>query len=273
MPHVTSADGTRIGYDRLSDNGPSVVLISGGLDDGTENLPLGEYLADTCAVIVYRRRGRGDSGDSGDSGDTQPYAVQREIDDLAAVIDAGGGRAHLFGASSGGALALEAAAAGLPVDRIAAHEVPYLIGEEMLAAWRAYTTDLAAALDIDDRDEALRLFMRLAGSTPDDITAAEISPFWPGLRMLAATLRYDAACLGDGPPPMARLAPVTQPVLLTTGVSIDPHSAGLPFDFFGAAADEAAAVLPHGRRATVDVAGHVADPLRLGPILTTFYTG
>lgn len=266
MPHVRSADGTRIGYDRLSDDGPLVVLVSGGLDDGAENVPLGDHLADTFAVVVYRRRGRGDSGN------TEPYALQREIEDLAAVIEAGGGRAHLFGASSGGALALEAAAAGLPVDRIAIHEVPYLIGEEMLAAWRAYTTDLTAALDVDDRDEALRLFMRLAGSSPDDIAAAAASPFWPQLRELAPTLRYDAACLGDGPPPK-RLASVTHPVLLTTGVTIDPHSAGLPIDFFGAAADATAAILPHGRRATVELAGHVADPARIGPVLTAFYAG
>lgn len=266
MPHVTSADGTRIGYDRLSDDGPALVLVSGGLDDGAENLPLGEQLADACAVVAYRRRGRGDSGD------TEPYALQREIEDLAAVIDAVGGRAHLFGASSGGALALEAAAAGLPVDRIAIHEVPYVIGDEMLAAWRAYTIALTAALDVDDRDEALRSFMRLAGSSPDAIAAAETSPSWSALQELAPTLRYDAACLGDGPPPAARLATVTQPVLLTTGVSIDPHSAELPIDFFASAADATAACLPSARRATVEVAGHVADPARLGPILSTFYT-
>ncbi|WP_019180030.1 alpha/beta fold hydrolase [Microbacterium yannicii] len=267
MAYVTSTDGTRIGYDRLSDSGPLVILVSGGLDDGTENLPLGEFLTGTFTVVVYRRRGRGDSDD------TQPYALQREIEDLAAVMEASGGRAHVFGASSGGALALEAAAAGLPVERIAAHEVPYLIGEEMLAAWHVYTRELSLALDVDDRDKALRLFMRLAGSSPEDIAAAETSPFWPGLRVLAPTLRYDAACLGDGPPPAARLASIAQPVLLTTGVTLDPHSAGLPMDFFGAAADAAAAILPGGRRATVETVGHIADPARLGPLLTAFYTG
>lgn len=267
MPHVISADGTSIGYDRLSNDGPVVVFVSGGLDDGAENVPLGEYLAGTFAVVVYRRRGRGDSGD------TQPYAVQREVEDLAAVIDAVGRRAHLFGASSGGALALEAAAAGLPVDGIAVHEVPYQIGEEMLTAWRAYTVALTAALDADDRDEALRLFMRLAGSSDDDTAAAEASPFWPGLLALAPTLRYDAACLGDGPPPIERLATVTQPVLLTTGVTLDPRMAGLPFDFFGAAADATVASLPNGQRATIEVAGHAPDPALLGPVLATFYTG
>ena len=266
MPHVTSADGTHIGYDQLSDEGPVVVFVSGGLDDGSENLPLGEYLADTFTVITYRRRGRGDSGD------TQPYAVQREIEDLAAVVDAAGGRAHLFGASSGGALALLAAAAGMSVDRVAVHEVPYQVGDEMLTTWRAYTSELAATLDANDRDQALRLFMRLAGSSDDDIAGAEASPFWPGVRALAPTLRYDAACLGDGAPPAERLAAVTQPVLLTTGVTTDPHSAGLPLDYFGAAADATAAHLADARRTTIEVPGHIPDPTLLGPVLTTFYT-
>ena len=266
MPHVTSADGTRIGYDQLSDEGPVVVFVSGGLDDGSENLPLGEYLAETFTVITYRRRGRGDSGD------TQPYAVQREIEDLAAVVDAVGGRAHLFGASSGGALALLAAAAGMSVDRVAVHEVPYQVGDEMLTTWRAYTSELAATLDANDRDQALRLFMRLAGSSDDDIAGAEASPFWPGVRALAPTLRYDAACLGDGAPPAERLAAVTQPVLLTTGVTTDPHSAGLPLDYFGAAADATAAHLADARRTTIEVPGHIPDPTLLGPVLTTFYT-
>lgn len=265
MPHVTSADGTVIGYDRLSDEGAVVILVSGGLDDGTESIPLGQRLAESFAVVAYRRRGRGDSGDM------QPYAVQREIEDLAAVIDATGGRAHLFGASSGGALALEAAAAGLAIDQIAIHELPYLLGEELLAAWRVYTAELTAALDAGDRDKALRLFMRLAGSTDDDIAAAEAAPVWEGLRALAPTLRYDAACLGDGPPPATRLAAVTQPVLLTTGVTPDPHSAELTTDFFGAAADATAACLPHAQRATLEVAGHIPDPAVLGPILTRFY--
>lgn len=265
MPHVTSADGTSIGYDILSDEGPTVVLVGGGLDDGSENLPLGEHLTAQFTVVNYRRRGRGDSGDS------QPYSVAREIEDLAAVIEAAGERAHLFGASSGGALALQATAAGLPVDRVAVHEVPYQVGDEMLTTWRDYTRDLTAALDADDRDQALRLFMRLAGSSDDDIAGAEASPFWPGLRALAPTLRYDAACLGDGAPPADQLGAVAQPVLLTTGATIDPRSAGLSIDYFGAAADATAAHLPDARRTTLEVAGHVADPALLGPVLTTFY--
>jgi pimeloyl-ACP methyl ester carboxylesterase len=265
VSYVTSADGTTIGYDQLSDGGPTVVLVGGGLDDGSENIPLGTWLADTFRVVNYRRRGRGDSGD------VAPYAVQREVEDLAAVIDVVGSPVHVFGASSGGALALEAAAAGLPVARVAVHEVPYLIDDDLVAAWRVYRDELTAALESADCDQALRLFMRLAGSSDDDIAAAEAAPVWPALVALAPTLRYDAACLGDGPPPADRLETVTQPVLLTTGSTTDPHSAGLPIDFFGAAADTAATHLPDGRRVTIEVAGHVPDPALLGPVLADFY--
>ena len=202
MPQVTSADGTTIGYDRLSEDGPALILVGGGLDDGTENVPLGEWLAGSFSVVNYRRRGRGDSAD------TAPYAVEREIEDLAAVIEAAGGRAYVFGASSGGALALEAAAAGLPIDRIAVHEVPYLLGDDMIASWRAYVDDLAVALAADDRDQALRMFMTLAGSSEEDIAGAEAAPVWPALVALAPTLAYDAACVGEGPPPADRLAKV-----------------------------------------------------------------
>ncbi|WP_229053466.1 alpha/beta fold hydrolase [Aeromicrobium sp. Leaf350] len=267
MAHVNSADGTPIGYDRLSDEGPVVVLVGGGLDDGSENLPLGEHLTDGFTVVSYRRRGRGDSGDH------QPYALEREVEDLAAVIQAVGGRAHLFGASSGGALALEAAAAGLPVDRLAIHEVPYQVQDAMVTTWQTYRHELDEALDAGDPDLALRLFMRLAGSSEQDIAGAEAAPVWPALRELAPTLRYDAACLGDGPVPVDRLATVQQPVLLTTGVVIDPHMGGLPLDFFGAAADAAAAALPDARRDTLEVQGHVADPTVLGPLLRGFFDG
>lgn len=264
MTHAISADGTSIGYDVLGGSGPVVVLVSGGLDDGAENIPLGERLARSFTVVTYRRRGRGDSGDN------PPYAVERECEDLAAVIAATDGRAHVFAASSGGALALRAAAAGLPVGRVVAHEIPYLVGEEMLAGWRGYLAGLAAALDRGEHDEALRLFMRLAGSSEHDIAQAEADPVWQALRRLAPTLRYDAACLGDGPPPVELLAGIAQPVLLTTAVSIDPRLGGLPVDFFGAAADAAAAALPDGHRATIP-GGHVADPELLGPVVEEFF--
>jgi len=110
MDRVTSKDGTSIAYEREGP-GPAVVLVGGAIDDGSENAPLAPELADNFTVFDYARRGRGESGD------TPPYTVEREIEDLEALIAEAGGSAHVFGASSGGGLALEAAAAGLAIDR------------------------------------------------------------------------------------------------------------------------------------------------------------
>ena len=107
---TVSRDGTRIAYER-SGRGPAVVLVSGAMSTGATTAPLAAELSDRFEVVVYDRRGRGESGD------TAPYAVEREIEDLAALIGAVGGEASLYGMSSGGALVLRAAASGLPVHR------------------------------------------------------------------------------------------------------------------------------------------------------------
>ena len=157
----------------------------------------------------FARRGRSDSGD------TSPYAVQREIDDIAALIAEAGGSAHLFGASSGGMFALEAAAAGLPIGRVAVYEVPYDAADDALQRARHYRAQLRVALVEGRRADAVGLFMRLAGSSEKDIADAVNSPYWSGLKDLAYTLAYDAALYG--PPPTNRLARITQPVLIATG--------------------------------------------------------
>src|SRR5438552_1978327 len=120
LESVTSKDGTKITFDRQG-QGPPVVLVSGGSVDRSSNAALGAILAADFTVFNYDRRGRGESGD------TQPYAIQREIEDIEAVIDAAGGASHLYGSSSGAALALEAAAAGAPVDKLVLWEPPYNI--------------------------------------------------------------------------------------------------------------------------------------------------
>jgi pimeloyl-ACP methyl ester carboxylesterase len=261
---LTSSDGTVIAFDRTGE-GPTVVLVGGGLDDGGENAPLAPELAGRFTVVNYSRRGRGDSGD------TAPYAVEREIEDLAALAEVAGVPVHLFGASSGGALALEAVLAGLPVDRVAVYEVPWFTDAMLVGAWQQYVEELTAAVARDDRDTQLELFMRLAGSSEEDIAGARSAPVWPWLREIAPTLAYDAACIGDGPPPTDRLAAITRPVLAATGVTVDPHMAGLPADFFGSAADAIAAAVPGAERRTIETDSHVVDPKRLAPVLTEFF--
>jgi pimeloyl-ACP methyl ester carboxylesterase len=140
---VRSEDGTAIAFERAG-TGPPLILVGGGLTDRAENALLVPLLAERFTVVNYDRRGRGGSGD------TPPYALARELEDLEALIAATGGPVHLFGASSGGALALEAAAAGLAIDRVAVYEVPCAVGEEALRQWRAYVDELGAALAAGD---------------------------------------------------------------------------------------------------------------------------
>jgi pimeloyl-ACP methyl ester carboxylesterase len=222
-------------------------------------------LADSFTVANYARRGRGDSGD------TPPYALQREIEDLAAVVDELGGRAHAFGASSGGALLLEAAAAGLALDRIAVWEVPYAVGGEAVAGWQQYCAALREALARDDRDRALELFMRLAGSPEEMVEQVKESEHWPILRELAPTLAYDAACLGDGPPPAARLGSILQPTLVITGPGGEEAMQELAVDFMGDSAGAIVAAVPAAERRRLALGGHVVDPAVLGPVLAGWF--
>jgi pimeloyl-ACP methyl ester carboxylesterase len=263
--HVTSKDGTSIAYDRQG-SGPAVILVGGGLDDGSENAPLATELAKHLTVYNYARRGRGDSGD------TLPYALEREIEDIEALIAEAGGSAHLFGVSSGGALALEAAAAGLAIDRLAVYEAPYTIGVAASQRWQEYVEQLGPALAEGRRGDALELFMRLAGSSEEDIARAKNSPMWPGLEALAHTLAYDAACVGNGQPPTARLAKIKQSTLVATGeAGLDPHTRGLPSGYFERAAEAVAASIPHGERQTFEGQTHVADPKVVASVLERFF--
>jgi pimeloyl-ACP methyl ester carboxylesterase len=263
VSRVRSKDGTSIAYDRVG-SGPAVILVGGGLDDGAENAPLAAELAERFSVYNYARRGRGDSGD------TLPYAVEREIEDVRALIAEAGGSAHLYGVSSGGALALEAAAAGVAVDRLAMYEVPYNVSDDWPPQWREYVEAVGAALADGRRGDALELFMRFAGSPEEAIAGARSAPVWPDLEAIAHTLAYDAACLGDGQPPTARLAKITRPTLVLTGDAHPPGSASwvLALD---EAADAIAAAVPGGERRALAGQSHVADPKSVAPVLARFF--
>jgi pimeloyl-ACP methyl ester carboxylesterase len=176
------------------------------------------------------------------------------------------GEAHLFGASSGGALALEAAAAGARVRSIAVFDVPYSVGPAAVESWQAYVKELHAALADHDRDLALELFMRVAGVPDEAIAEAKASPYWAPMRPLAHTLAYDAACLHDGSPPHQRLATIDQPVLVVTRSAPGPDTA-----FFAAAADAIAKSLAAVTRRTVGAPSHVVDADALGPALIDFF--
>jgi pimeloyl-ACP methyl ester carboxylesterase len=270
MNQVTSKDGTSIAYDRQG-QGPAVILVGGGLASRAEgvgnNAPLAAELARHCTVYNYDRRGRGGSGD------TLPYAVAREIEDIEALIAEAGGTACLYGVSSGGMFALEAAAAGLRVEKLAVYDVPYDVSDDAPQRFRQYRGQLAAVLADGRRGEAVALFMRLAGASGDDVAAARVSPHWPGLEEIAHTLAYDAACYGQ--PPAARLAAITQPVLVLTGREAPATRGGRadpPPDIFGPAAAAVAAQVPRAERQVLAGQSHVPDPAVLVPVLARFFT-
>ena len=157
MDTVSSSDSTKIAFDRLGD-GPPVIVVGGQLCDRAVTHPTAEELASHFTVINYDRRGRGDSGD------TAPYAIEREIEDMGALIAEAGGTASVYAHSSGAGLALHAAAAGLPITKLVLHEPPYVPdGEEERRISREYAKNLKAILSEGRRGDAVELAMTMVG--------------------------------------------------------------------------------------------------------------
>ncbi|MEU9992185.1 alpha/beta hydrolase [Streptomyces sp. NPDC048045] len=256
---TTSRDGTSLAY-RVTGQGPAVILVSGAMSTGGTVAPLALRLADRCTAVVYDRRGRGESGD------TAPYAVAREVEDLAAVIEAVGGEAALFGVSSGGALVLEAAASGLPVRRAAVYEAPFADfldgGAEQEAA---YKENLSRALAEGRRGDAVELFLRLTGLGEEMIQGARQSPMWPGMEAVAPSLAYDDAVMGDGLLPRERLAAIPVPVLVVAG--------GASPRWMREANHAVADAVPQSTYQVLEGQTHMVEPDVLGPVLAEFFTG
>jgi alpha-beta hydrolase superfamily lysophospholipase len=224
METTRSADGTELAFDRLGE-GPAVVLVSGASTARALHASLAELLATDLTVLNYDRRGRGDSGD------TAPYAVEREIEDLAAVIAAAGGSAAVFGNSSGSVLALRAAAAGLPITRLALWEPPFMVDPDAPRRQREYAAGLTELLAAGRRGDAMALFMATVGLPPEAIEGMRRAPMWAGMEAIAPTLLYDAAVMGDSTVPAGLGSAVRIPTLVLTGGDT------------GAWADDAAAAL------------------------------
>jgi pimeloyl-ACP methyl ester carboxylesterase len=258
METVTSKDGTTIAFDRVGD-GPSVVLVSGGSVDRTSNAPLAALLASDFAVLNYDRRGRGPSGD------TPPYAVEREVEDIDAVIRAAGGSAFLYGTSSGAALALEAAASGLPITKLALWEPPFVLDENLRPPKdqvQQYQTMLAEGR----RGDAVEYFMtEVVRMPPEFVAQARTAPFWAATEALAHTLPYDATIMADYSLPVDRAASVTVPSLVLSG--------GASFPFMQETAEALARAFPEGKTRTLENQTHDVAPEVLAPALKEFFLG
>jgi pimeloyl-ACP methyl ester carboxylesterase len=255
---VTSADGTELEVD-VSGAGPAIVLVSGGSVDRGSNAGLGAALEPDFTVYNYDRRGRGGSGD------TPPYAVAREIEDIEAVIGLAGGHAHLYGSSSGAGLALEAAAAGAPVDKLVLWEPPYNLDP----AGRP-PADSVEQLDRmiaeGRRGDAAEFFMTQMVRLPAEFVGfARTQPWWAAQEAIAHTLAYDARVMGDYSVPTATAARVTAPTIILTG--------GSSFPFFRPTAEALAAAMPNARADILEGQEHNVDPTVLGPAIAAFLNG
>jgi len=185
MPKVLSRDGTKIAYDKRG-GGPALVLVLGALNKRGSGRKLSEALANDFTVVSYDRRGRGDSGD------TKPYAVEREIEDLEALIDVMGGSALLYGHSSGGVLALLATQqlAG-KVAGLAVYEIPYNQDPVAQVASEEYRKNMRGLIAEDRRADAVAAFVTSVGVTGKQVEAMQRIPLWNSLTAMAPTLEYD----------------------------------------------------------------------------------
>jgi pimeloyl-ACP methyl ester carboxylesterase len=263
MRTVTSKDGTTIAFDQWGE-GPVVILVDGALqyrafDQGM--VQLAELLAPHFAVIHYDRRGRGDSTD------TQPYALEREIEDIEALLDETGGEAFLYGISSGAALAMEAAIA-LPnkVKKLAMYEVPYNDDEAAQQTWGEYVNQLRKLLDEGRNGDAVGLFMMLVGASAEDVEGIKQTPMWPMWESIAPTLAYDhIAALGEAASvPTERAARVAVPTLVMDGRE--------SFPFMHVTATKLANSIPNAQHRTLEGQTHEVAAEALAPVLIEFFS-
>jgi pimeloyl-ACP methyl ester carboxylesterase len=240
MELTQSKDGTTIALDRVGE-GPPVVIVGGALSDRSTDASLAAALASSFSVVSWDRRGRGDSGD------TDSYSPAREVEDLDAVLSVSDGPACVFGSSSGGNLALTAAANGLAITKLALWEPNFIVDGSRPPLPEDYVEHLDRLVAADRRGDAVQYFMTAAVGLPHELVApmAE-TPMWAGMKAVANTLAYDGAIVGEsmrGTPPSAeQWGSVDVPTLVLDGGTTPWLSAG---------ADAIAGVLPRAERRTL----------------------
>jgi Alpha/beta hydrolase family len=257
---MNSADGTSIAFETFG-QGPPLIAVGGATCDRALMRSTAQALGERFTTVNYDRRGRGDSGD------TLPYAVEREIEDLAALIDRVGGAAHLYGHSSGAALVLRAVAAGLPVDRFVLHDPPYSAGDgPSQDQARRIGRSLRSLLQEGRRAEAVEFFFRSTGAPAEVVGGLRDSPMWSGLLSLAPTLAYDSAVMGDidrgGAVPEDIAIRARRPGLVLVG-SESPL-------FMVEVSRQLTNLLPDARHRVLEGQGHVAAPEVLAPTVAEF---
>jgi Predicted hydrolases or acyltransferases (alpha/beta hydrolase superfamily) len=259
MASVTSKDGVNIAFETAG-RGPALILVGGALSDRNGGKALAAQLSDHFTVYTVDRRGRGDSTDA------TAYAVEREIDDLATVIEQAGGSAYLYGVSSGAALALQTAAklGAAKVTKLALYEPPY--GSDDAQQKRAYAEQKRRTNELirtGRPGEAAAYFLGAIGMPREAIEQMKASPQWELIKRIDFTLAYDYEVLGDGTVPQAIAKSIAVPTLVMDGEK--------SMEFMRPTADRVARLIPGAERKTLEGQTHQAAPEVTAPVLIEFF--
>jgi len=258
MQHVTSKDGTIIAYEQ-SGQGPALVVVGGVLGDHHQQAGLAALLAEHFTVYNIDRRGHGESGF------TAPYAVEREVEDLDALITEAGGSAFVYGTSGPGVLSLEAAARGLSpkMKKLAVWEPPYILEGSRPPIPQDYKDQLAQLLGEGRKGDMIELFLTKAVGMPAEFVAPmRQSPFWVAQEAFAPTLINDAILMGDFSLPKERLAKVLVSTLVIDGGTVP---------WMSQAAQAVADTLPHAHRRTIAGQPHNVADEAMAPVLREYF--
>lgn len=251
-----SKDGTVIAF-TSSGNGAPVIIVSGALSSRAQSagLPLVSKLAEHFTVYIYDRRGRGESGD------TKPYAVEREVEDLDALIQHAGGSVYVLGVSSGAALSLRAASKLGPskITKLAVYEPPYGQKPEDFAKQK---TSIYGFIRYGEPGGAALAFLRSIGLPEESIEGMKKSPAWEVMKSIDHTLAYDYEVLGNGQIPKETVKQISIPTLIMDGEK--------SLDFMHATADKLASLIPNSQRTTFAGQSHQIDADALVPCLIEF---
>jgi pimeloyl-ACP methyl ester carboxylesterase len=259
MESVISTDGTKIAFEK-NDNGPALILVGGALSDRNGGRPLAARLAEHFTVYIFDRRGRGDSTDA------KTYAVEREIEDLSALIRHAGGSAFIYGVSSGAALALQTAAKLGPaaVPKLALYEPPY--GSDDAKQKQEFVEQkrrINELIKTGQPGDAAVHFLSAIGMPREELERMKSSPQWEAMKKMDFTLAYDYVVLGDGTVPQSIAKTIAVPTLVMDGEKT--------MEFMHATADQVAKLIPRAERKTLKGQTHQAMPEVTAPSLIEFF--
>ena len=260
---VVSKDGTTIAYDKKGE-GPALIFVDGAMNSRSFSLaaPIAEMLAKSFTVYTYDRRGRGESGD------TQPWTLDREIEDLDALITAAGGSAYVCGISSGAILALEATKKlGSKITKLAVYEAPMIVDDSRAPLGKPLLDETKQLIAADRRDDAMKLFMRAIEVPPFMLFLMRLMPTWKSIRTIAHTLVYDleiATPYQEGKPlPQGLWASATMPTWVGVG--------GKSSVWMTHAQKALADILPNANLHVLPGQTHVVQPGAIVPELLQFF--